>query len=314
MKTIAIIIPILDELKTIKLFYNRLKIVIESIKNHNFIICFIDDGSSDESSEVIKELIRIDSRVKLIILTRNFGKEAALTAGLDNVKADAFIPMDVDLQDPPELINEMISIWSTGVSLVLARRISRKNDTLFKRLTADIFYYIYNKFSSISIPRNVGDFRLMDKSVVDSIKLLPEKERFMKGIFAWVGYDFHIIDYERPKRSSGETKFEALKLLKLAKDGLFSFSVAPLKISSFLGYIGAIASFIYGAFIIVRTIYYGADLEGYASLITVILFLGSINLIVIGILGEYIGRIFIESKNRPIYLVKKFMENDKKNK
>ena len=314
MKTIAIIIPILDELKTIKLFYNRLKIVIESIKNHNFIICFIDDGSSDESSEVIKELIRIDSRVKLIILTRNFGKEAALTAGLDHVKADAFIPMDVDLQDPPELINEMISIWSTGVSLVLARRISRKNDTLFKRFTADIFYYIYNKFSSISIPRNVGDYRLMDKSVVDSIKLLPEKERFMKGIFAWVGYDFHIIDYERPKRSSGETKFEALKLLKLAKDGLFSFSVAPLKISSFLGYLGAIASFIYGAFIIVRTIYYGADLEGYASLITVILFLGSINLIVIGILGEYIGRIFIESKNRPIYLVKKFMENDKKNK
>tara|TARA_B110000967_G_C18783096_1_gene509356 strand:+ start:44 stop:988 length:945 start_codon:yes stop_codon:yes gene_type:complete len=314
MKTIAIIIPILDELKTIKLFYNRLKIVIESIKNHNFIICFIDDGSSDESSEVIKELIRIDSRVKLIILTRNFGKEAALTAGLDNVKADAFIPMDVDLQDPPELINEMISIWSTGVSLVLARRISRKNDTLFKRFTADIFYYIYNKFSSISIPRNVGDYRLMDKSVVDSIKLLPEKERFMKGIFAWVGYDFHIIDYERPKRSSGETKFEALKLLQLAKDGLFSFSVAPLKISSFLGYIGAIASFIYGVFIIVRTIYYGADLEGYASLITVILFLGSINLIVIGILGEYIGRIFIESKNRPIYLVKKFMENDKKNK
>ena len=314
MKTIAIIIPILDELKTIKLFYNRLKIVIESIKNHNFIICFIDDGSSDESSEVIKELIRIDSRVKLIILTRNFGKEAALTAGFDNVKADAFIPMDVDLQDPPELINEMISIWSTGVSLVLARRISRKNDTLFKRFTADIFYYIYNKFSSISIPRNVGDYRLMDKSVVDSIKLLPEKERFMKGIFAWVGYDFHIIDYERPKRSSGETKFEALKLLKLAKDGLFSFSVAPLKISSFLGYLGAIASFIYGAFIIVRTIYYGADLEGYASLITVILFLGSINLIVIGILGEYIGRIFIESKNRPIYLVKKFMENDKKNK
>ena len=314
MKTIAIIIPILDELKTIKLFYNRLKIVIESIKNHNFIICFIDDGSSDESSEVIKELIRIDSRVKLIILTRNFGKEAALTAGLDHVKADAFIPMDVDLQDPPELINEMISIWSTGVSLVLARRISRKNDTLFKRFTADIFYYIYNKFSSISIPRNVGDYRLMDKSVVDSIKLLPEKERFMKGIFAWVGYDFHIIDYERPKRSSGETKFEALKLLKLAKDGLFSFSVAPLKISSFLGYIGAIASFIYGVFIIVRTIYYGADLEGYASLITVILFLGSINLIVIGILGEYIGRIFIESKNRPIYLVKKFMENDKKNK
>jgi len=314
MKTIAIIIPILDELKTIKLFYNRLKIVIESIKNHNFIICFIDDGSSDESSEVIKELIRIDSRVKLIILTRNFGKEAALTAGFDNVKADAFIPMDVDLQDPPELINEMISIWSTGVSLVLARRISRKNDTLFKRLTADIFYYIYNKFSSISIPRNVGDYRLMDKSVVDSIKLLPEKERFMKGIFAWVGYDFHIIDYERPKRSSGETKFGALKLLKLAKDGLFSFSVAPLKISSFLGYLGAMASFIYGAFIIVRTIFYGADLEGYASLITVILFLGSINLIVIGILGEYIGRIFIESKNRPIYLVKKFMENDKKNK
>jgi len=312
MKTIAIIIPILNELETIKIFYNRLKIVIESIKNHNFIICFIDDGSSDESSEVINKIIRTDNRVKLIILTRNFGKEAALTAGLDHVKADAFIPIDVDLQDPPELIKEMISIWSTGVSLVLARRKNRMEDTIFKRFSANIFYYIYNKFSSIPIPRNVGDFRLMDKSVVDSVRLLPEKERFMKGIFAWVGYDFHIIDYERPKRSSGKTKFEAFHLFNLAKIGFFSFSVAPLKISSFLGYLGAIASCIYGVFIIVRTINYGVDLEGYASLMTVILFIGSINLIFIGILGEYIGRIFIESKNRPIYLIKKFIENDKK--
>ena len=176
-----------------------------------------------------------------------------------------------------------------------------------------IFYYIHNKLSSIKIPKNVGDFRLMDKSVVDSVKLLPEKERFMKGIFAWVGYDFHIIDYERPKRSSGETKFKAIKLFRLAKDGLFSFSLAPLKISSFLGYLGAISSLIYGAIIIVKTLYYGVDLEGYASLMAVILFIGSVNLIVIGILGEYIGRIFIEAKNRPIYLVKNVIEK-KKNK
>ena len=310
-KKITIVIPIYNESEALPLFFTSLIETINLINDYTFEILIIDDGSTDDSLNYLKEKIKEDVRIVVYELSRNFGKEAALTAGFDNVKADAFIPMDVDLQDPPELINEMISIWSTGVSLVLARRISRKNDTLFKRLTADIFYYIYNKFSSISIPRNVGDYRLMDKSVVDSIKLLPEKERFMKGIFAWVGYDFHIIDYERPKRSSGETKFEALKLLKLAKDGLFSFSVAPLKISSFLGYIGAIASFIYGAFIIVRTIYYGADLEGYASLITVILFLGSIHLIVIGILGEYIGRIFIESKNRPIYLIKKFIENEK---
>ena len=312
MKTVAIIAPIFNEFKTIKLFYNRLKITVNSIKDHSFIIYFIDDGSSDKSSEIIKEIIDTDSRVKLIILTRNFGKEAALSAGLDHVEADAVIPMDVDLQDPPELIKEMISIWQSGIPLVLARRTNRKEDTMFKRFPASIFYYIHNKLSSIKIPKNVGDFRLMDKSVVDSVKLLPEKERFMKGIFAWVGYDFHIIDYERPKRSSGETKFKTLKLLKLAQDGLFSFSVAPLKISSFLGYLGAIASAIYGTIIIVKTIYYGINIDGYASLMTVILFLGSIHLIVIGILGEYIGRIFIESKNRPIYLVKEFIGNEKK--
>jgi len=312
MKTVAIIAPIFNEFKTIKLFYNRLKITVNSIKDHSFIIYFIDDGSSDKSSEIIKEIIDTDSRVKLIILTRNFGKEAALSAGLDHVEADAVIPMDVDLQDPPELIKEMISIWQSGIPLVLARRTNRKEDTMFKRFSASIFYYIHNKLSSIKIPKNVGDFRLMDKSVVDSVKLLPEKERFMKGIFAWVGYDFHIIDYERPKRSSGETKFKTLKLLKLAQDGLFSFSVAPLKISSFLGYLGAIASAIYGTIIIVKTIHYGINIDGYASLMTVILFLGSIHLIVIGILGEYIGRIFIESKNRPIYLVKEFIGNEKK--
>ena len=311
MKTVAIIVPIFNELETIKLFYNRLKITIDSIKDHSFIIIFIDDGSTDKSSEIIKEIIDTDSRVKLIILTRNFGKEAALSAGLDHVEADAVVPMDVDLQDPPELIKEMISIWHSGIPLVLARRTHRTEDTLFKRFSASIFYFIHNKLSSITIPKNVGDFRLMDKSVVDSVKLLPEKERFMKGIFAWVGYDFHIIDYERPKRSSGKTKYKTLKLFKLAQDGLFSFSVAPLKIASFLGYLGAIASTLYGAIIIVKTLYYGIDLDGYASLMAVILFLGSIHLIVIGILGEYIGRIFIESKNRPIYLIKKFIENEK---
>ena len=313
MKTVAIIVPIFNELETIKLFYNRLKITIDSIKDHSFIIIFIDDGSTDKSSEIIKEIIDTDSRAKLIILTRNFGKEAALSAGLDHVETDAVIPMDVDLQDPPELIKEMILIWRSGIPLVLARRTRRKEDTLFKRLSAGLFYYIHNKLSSITIPKNVGDFRLMDKSVVDSVKLLPEKERFMKGIFAWVGYDFHIIDYERPKRSSGKTKFKTLELFKLAQDGLFSFSVAPLKIASFLGYLGAIASTLYGAIIIVKTLYYGIDLDGYASLMAVILFLGSIHLIVIGILGEYIGRIFIESKNRPIYLIKKFIENEKQN-
>ena len=313
MKTVAIIVPIFNELETIKLFYNRLKITIDSIKDHSFIIIFIDDGSTDKSSEIIKEIIDTDSRAKLIILTRNFGKEAALSAGLDHVETDAVIPMDVDLQDPPELIKEMILIWRSGIPLVLARRTLRKEDTLFKRLSAGLFYYIHNKLSPITIPKNVGDFRLMDKSVVDSVKLLPEKERFMKGIFAWVGYDFHIIDYERPKRSSGKTKYKTLKLFKLAQDGLFSFSVAPLKIASFLGYLGAIASTLYGAYIIVKTLYYGIDLDGYASLMAVILFLGSIHLIVIGILGEYIGRIFIESKNRPIYLIKKFIENEKQN-
>jgi len=310
MKTVAIIIPIFNNSSAIKLFYDHLKIVINSIKDHNFIICFIDDGSSDKSSEIIKKLIHDDKRVKLVILTRNFGKEAALSAGLDYVKADAVIPMDVDLQDPPELIKKMISIWSTGVPLVLARRISRKDDTLFKRFTADIFYYVHNKLSSIKIPKNVGEFRLMDKCVVDSVKLLPEKVRFMKGIFAWVGYDFHIIDFARPKRSLGESGFNALQLLNLAKDGIFSFSLAPLKLSSIFGYFGAFSSLMYGLYILFRTLFYGVDSAGFPSLMVAILFIGSLNLIFIGILGEYIGRIYIESKNRPIYLIKNILETD----
>ena len=259
MKTVAIIIPVFNNDESIKLFYDRLKIVINSIKDYNFIICFIDDGSKDKSSEIIKKLIHNDKRVKLVILTRNFGKEAALSAGLDHVQADAVIPIDVDLQDPPELIKKMISIWSTGVPLVLARRISRKDDTIFKRFSADIFYYIHNKLSTTQIPKNVGEFRLMDKSVVDSVKLLPEKVRFMKGIFAWVGYDFHIIDFARPKRSSGETGFNALQLFKLAKDGLFSFSLAPLKLSSIFGYLGALSSLLYGLYILYYHRYYILD-------------------------------------------------------
>lgn len=267
----------------------------------------IDDGSSDDTLDRLSSIAQQDRRFLVVELSRNFGKEAALTAALDHATGDAAIPIDADLQDPPEVIEQMLSLWESGFEVVVARRIDRRSDSLFKRKTAELFYKIHNQLSSIQIPENVGDFRLLDRIAIDAIKSLPEQHRFMKGIFAWVGFKTATVEYRRDARAAGRTKFSGWRLWNFAIEGLTSFSNAPLKLWSYVGLVGALLSALYATFIVIRTIALGVDVPGYASLLVAVLFLGSLQLIALGLLGEYIGRIYDESKRRPIYLVRKVL-------
>ncbi len=241
--------------------------------------------------------------IRIINLSRNFGKESAMTAGLEFSLGDVIIPIDADLQDPPELIVKFLEKWREGFDVVLAKRADRKSDSFFKRKSAELFYKIHNQISNISIPNNVGDYRLMTRRVVDAIKLLPENQRFMKGIFAWVGYPTTTIEYKREVRIAGETSFNGWKLWNFAIDGITSFSTVPLRIWLYIGMSISFLSFLFGITIIIKTLIYGIDLPGYASMLTIILFLGGIQLMGIGILGEYLGRIYNEAKGRPIYII-----------
>lgn len=268
------------------------------------VIC-IDDGSDDDTLNMLIIVAYKDPRFHVIELSRNFGKEAALTAGIDAATGDAIIPIDADLQDPPELIPEMIKEWMLGAEVVLARRVDRSSDSFLKRKTADFFYHFHNRLSSIQLPDNVGDFRLMDRIAIDALKQLPEQQRFMKGLFAWVGFKTVTLGYKRNPRIAGHTKFSSWKLWNFVLEGITSFSAAPLKLWSYIVGLGAFATFSYALFIISKTIIYGVDIPGYASLLVAVLFFGSLQLISIGMLGEYIGRIYMETKNRPLYLVRK---------
>jgi glycosyltransferase involved in cell wall biosynthesis len=304
-KTISIIVPVFNEQAGVKVFYSQLSDILDQIADFEFEIIFIEDGSTDDTLIRLISLVETDQRVRIIELSRNFGKEAAISAGLDAAIGDAAIPMDVDLQDPPELITTMIEAWSDGAEVVLARRICRSSDSFLKRKTAESFYNIHNRLSDTKIPANVGDFRLIDKLVIDAIKQLPEQQRFMKGLFAWVGFKAVTIDYARTPRSTGNTKFSGWKLWNFALEGITSFSSAPLKLWFYIGGAGALLTLLYAMFIIIRTITHGIDIPGYASLLVAILFLGSLQLVSIGMLGEYIGRIYMETKCRPLYLIRK---------
>jgi glycosyltransferase involved in cell wall biosynthesis len=243
--------------------------------------------------------------LRIINLSRNFGKEAALSAGLDYSTGEIIIPIDADLQDPPELIPEMIEEWRKGYDVVLARRIDRSTDGFLKKITANLFYKVHNKISDTKIPQNCGDFRLMTRRVAEAVKRLPENQRFMKGVFAWVGFKVSTVDYSRQLRSAGSSKFGAWRLWNFALDGITSFSTVPLRIWFYIGSIVATFSFLYGGFIVVRTLVYGVDVPGYASILTSILFLGGVQLISIGVLGEYLGRVYLEVKSRPNYIVER---------
>jgi glycosyltransferase involved in cell wall biosynthesis len=309
MKTICIIAPIHNEESNINLFYDRVSAVLDQT-DLDWRILFINDGSSDNSQQILDDLSKNNNRIQLLSFTRNFGKESAITAGLDYAHSDAVIPIDTDLQDPPELMLDMIKYWQQGFDIVYAKRRDRAGETFIKLLTANLFYKFINKFSDITIHNNVGDYRLLSRRVVGDINKMREKNRFMKGIFCWVGYSSKEILFDRDKRNAGDTSFHFLKLFNLALDGITSFSVAPLRIFFYTGLFILLLSFTYASYIIIETIIFGVKLPGYASLLVVILFLGGLNLFAIGFVGEYIGRIYQEVKDRPVYLIKK--ENEKK--
>lgn len=309
-KLVSIVVPFYNEVEGIEYFYESIISAVDKISDVRFEVVCVDDGSSDDSLTKLIALSERDSRFCVVELSRNFGKEAALTAGMDMARGDAIIPMDADLQDPPELIPMLINEWQQGAEVVLARRTNRDSDNYLKRKPAELFYRIHNRVSSIKIKENVGDFRLMDRCVVEAIKQLPERQRFMKGIFAWVGFKTTTLNYARKPRKAGTTKFSGWKLWNFALEGITSFSIGPLKVWTYIGSIGAFIAFSYAVFIILRTLIYGKDLPGYASLLVVILFLGSLQLISVGILGEYMGRIYMETKQRPTYIIRKYHESN----
>jgi len=303
-KSLALLVPMYNEEESIPLFFSAIKTVMTDVDVDYKIIC-VDDGSSDNTLKMLLAEADKDQHVQVVALSRNFGKEAAMTAALDYVEADAAIPIDADLQDPPELIGEMVEKWREGFDVVYAKRVSRDADTAMKRGSAGSFYKLFNKLSQIKIPENVGDYRLMDSRVLEALKSLPEKDRFMKGLFCWPGFSSYTVEFERQERTAGETKFNYWKLWNFALSGITSFSSLPVRAGVYLGLLISFTAFIYGSWIITKTILFGADTPGYASILVVVLFLGGVQLTFLGLLGEYIGRIYMEVKNRPIYWVAK---------
>ncbi|NGX86439.1 glycosyltransferase family 2 protein [Rahnella sp. Lac-M11] len=301
---ISLVIPVFNEEDTIPIFYKTVR-EFEGLKEYDVEMVFINDGSKDSTEAIINALALSDDRVQAINFSRNFGKEPALFAGLEHAKGDAVIPIDVDLQDPIDVIPRLIEKWKTGADMVLAKRTDRSTDGHLKRKSAEMFYKLHNQISNPKIEENVGDFRLMSREVVENIKLLPERNLFMKGVLSWVGGITEVVEYSRAERVAGTSKFNGWKLWNLALEGITSFSTFPLRVWTYLGLAIAGISFFYGAWLIIDTLIWGNAVRGYPSLIVSILFLGGIQLIGIGVLGEYIGRIYIETKQRPRYLVKK---------
>ncbi|WP_212025430.1 glycosyltransferase family 2 protein [Citrobacter portucalensis] len=301
---VSLIVPVFNEEDTIPIFYKTVR-EYEELKPYEVEIVFINDGSKDSTEALINVLAVSDPLVMPLSFTRNFGKESALFAGLDHATGDAVIPIDVDLQDPIEVIPRLIEKWQGGADMVLAKRSDRSTDSRLKRKSAEWFYKLHNKISNPKIEENVGDFRLMSREVVENIKLMPERNLFMKGVLSWVGGRTDVVEYARAERVAGSTKFNGWKLWNLALEGITSFSTFPLRVWTYIGLIVAGLSFFYGAWMIIDTIAFGNPVRGYPSLLVSILFLGGIQLIGIGVLGEYIGRIYIESKKRPKYILRK---------
>jgi polyisoprenyl-phosphate glycosyltransferase len=302
-KIISIIIPVYNEEENINLLYDRISKVMDGL-SYKYEMLFINDGSTDDTVILLSALNKQNKKVKIINLSRNFGKENAMSAGIDHAAGDAAVIIDSDLQDPPEVIPELIKEWEKGYDAVYAVRKKRNSEGLRKKVTAYLFYKIFNKFSKIKIPANTGDFRIIDKAVILALRELPEYNRFMKGLFSWVGFKQTGIYYNRDPRYAGRTKWSYGKLLDFAVEGLTSFSYLPLKMASYLGILVSFLSFSYAIFIFIRTIIFSNPVPGYPSLTVIILFLSGIQLFTIGIIGEYIGRTYYESKRRKPYFIK----------
>ena len=304
---LSLIVPVKDEEAAIAAFVARVVPILEGLDDparSAFEILFIDDGSNDSTLECVRKANAADPRIRGLSLSRNFGKEAALSAGLDEAHGLAVIPLDVDLQDPPEVIAAMLAKWRQGYDVVYGVRDNRETDSLPKRLTADLYYRAHNWLSEDKIPEHAGDFRLLDRRVVEVIRRMPERNRFMKGLFAWAGFRQAAVSYHREERKLGRTKFNYWKLWTLAIDGITSASTVPLRVWSYLGGFVALAALAYALVIIVRTLAFGIDVPGYASMMVAILFLGGLQLLSLGVLGEYVGRILTETKGRPLYVVR----------
>lgn len=304
---VSVVVPFLNEQEVLPEFFQRLNTVLERLTVRSEIV-FIDDGSTDQSVDVVRSFVVTSSEVRCLSLSRNFGKENALSAGLEHTKGDAVIVIDADLQDPPELIPKMIDAWQQGYDVINMQRNERLGESWLKRFSAKAFYRLINRMSQMDIPENVGDFRLMSAEVVDQINQMPERNRYMKGIFAWPGYKQKTLTFKRDPRFCGETKWNYLKLIGLAMDGITSFSIRPLRMATIAGTITALSSFIYGLWIVLKTMVFGELVTGYPSMMVVVLGLGGVQLLSIGLLGEYIGRIFVETKKRPLYIVKSLVE------
>ena len=307
-KLISLVVPVYNEEDALPIFVCRLAPVLDELRDQlgpgaRTEIIFVDDGSQDRTRAVLRGLEAPGSTLRLVSLSRNFGKDAALTAGLLYARGDAVIPMDVDLQDPPALLPQMIAHWQAGAMVVNAVRSDRSSDDWIKRRSAGAFYRLFNKISSYRIDPNVGDFRLLDARVVETLNALPEKVRFMKGLFSWAGYRSAEVHYVRPERSAGTTKWKLLALWNFALDGITGASTLPLRVWTYVGTLVAFFSFLYMVFLILRTLFFGVDTPGYASTMAAILMIGSLNLIALGIIGEYVGRIAVEVRQRPLFVI-----------
>jgi len=306
MKKITIIIPAYNEQESLPYLYDRLEKIINSIENYEFEILFVNDGSKDNTLELIKKYREEDNRISYVDFSRNFGKEIAMLAGLDYAKGDAVIFMDADLQDPPELIPELIKYWEEGYDDVYARRKSREGETWLKKFTSKMYYKVLQGLTRVPIQKDTGDFRLLDRRCVNALKKMRESQRCSKSMFSWIGYNKKEILYDRDPRIAGSTKWNYRKLVNLAIDGITSFTTSPLRISTFLAIPTFLALFIYFIYVIIKCITTGIVVQAFQATILLILFFSGIQILLFGIVGEYLGRIFNETKNRPLYLIKEY--------
>jgi glycosyltransferase involved in cell wall biosynthesis len=302
-------VPVFNEEKVISEFHKRIVRVLETIPLKTEIV-YVNDGSTDNTLKFIQSFRTKNRSVAIVDLSRNFGKEIALTAGIDLAKGDSVVVIDADLQDPPELIPELVKHWKDGYDVVYAKRIARAGERVLKKATAHTFYRVMNRVSKLKLPEDTGDFRLMSRRAVNSLKELREHHRFMKGLFVWIGYRQKAITYERDARYAGKSKWNYWRLWNFALEGITSFTTAPLLAASYLGLLTSLTAFMYAVYVVYKTLVYGDPVKGYPSLMVVILFLGGIQLLAIGVIGEYIGRIFNETKRRPLYILKDYMPSE----
>ena len=300
--TLSVVVPVRNEEAVLAEFHRRLIAAIEDVPG-GFEVVYVDDGSTDGTPLILRQLRALDARIGTVRLSRNFGKEQAMSAGLHQARGAATVVIDADLQDPPELIAAMLDEWRRGADVVNMRRRNRAGENWLKRATAYAFYRVMNRLSDVPIPVDTGDFRLLSRRALDALNSLPERNRVMKGLFAWIGFRQRSIDYDRDPRAAGSSKWRYWKLWNLALEGITGFSIAPLKVATYVGFLTALSAFVYAAFVLVKTLLLGDPVPGFPTLIVVISFLGGLQLMAIGVLGEYVGRLFVEAKNRPLYLV-----------